>query len=421
MYLRRPMPLIKVKNKFLKRRCRRIAFALGGLLACFTMAGQVQELYLKGIALADQGAYPEARKHLTEALTYDGSNGDCLLQLAEVCNRSGDQQAALEYLQRLEVLEPGRGSYLLATIHANEGDAGQAVRYLESHLKSPYKLPSYRILLDDSFSAIEDDPQWKALWSRDWYSEDEEFLQEVHYLTGAGDYLHALEVIESRLDDRFEWDALQAALGNVLLEMGQYQGAVQAYSRAIEISSANPSHYYGRAQAYMAQKKYGKAIPDLERAYRMEPEKLELIMEAGLVHYKAGQLGKAAASVERYLGYYPDDTEARYLSGQIYFDSGKYLDALEQFNACLRLEKGDPRFFAARGKTYLETGTYQYALNDLGMALDLDPNDHEVWFLRGQARWQMNDPEGAVGDWERAARLGSFDATVKLEEHARRK
>ena len=50
------------------------------------------------------------------------------------------------------------------------------------------------------------------------------------------------------------------------------------------------------------------------------------------------------------------------------------------------------------------------------MALDLDPDDHEVWYLKGLARWNMNDREGAMNDWQHAARLGSPKAAEKLQQ-----
>ena len=120
--------------------------------------------------------------------------------------------------------------------------------------------------------------------------------------------------------------------------------------------------------------------------------------------------------IQEYVVYYPEKAEAHFLHGNILFESGKYLKALSSFNHCLKLETDDPRFYAARGKTYLATSTYPYALNDFGMALDLDPKNHEVWFQRGMVKWQTNDREGSIADWERAARYGSAKAAEKLME-----
>ena len=423
MYLPRQMPLIKRMNKkqmSLNRILYPVMMALMTMLVWLPGKAQVKEHYLQAVALTERQAYPEARDHLDEALGHDPDNPDCLLKMAEVCHLSGDTRAALDYLERLEAAEPGMGSYLSASIYASFGNAAETVRHLERHLRSPYKLPYHSILLDDAFTPVEMSPEWKALWKGTWYTGEEELLQEIRYLAGSGEYLQALERIDSGLGEIPDQGDLYEARGDVLFEMGQFQASVQAYTLAMETGSTPVSRLYGRARAYIAQKKYDRAIADMEKAYRMEPEKLEMLMEIGKVYHRAGQPGKADNYLARYLDYFPDDAGARFLSGQICYESGKHLDALAQFNACLRLDKGDPRFFAARGKTYLATKTYRYALNDFGMALDLDPDDHETWYMKGLVRWNMNEREGAIRDWEQAARLGSFEAARKLEEHGRR-
>jgi tetratricopeptide (TPR) repeat protein len=413
------MQLIQLKNKLKGPRLALICVLLFGMLSAVPAEAQVRDMYLKGVALSEQGAYREARVQFEKALAIDEKNPDCIFHLAEACYRSGDVTEALSWLNSLESLEPGRGSYLLATIYASSGDAAEAVRHLETHLRSPYKLPAHRILLDDAFASIEDSPPWKALWSGTWYTEDEEFLQEIRYLTRSGDHLEALERIDSELNARPDWGELHAARGKLLLEMRQYQGATQSYSRAIETGVADPAVYRGRAEAYLLQKKYAQAIGDLEKAYRMEPEQMDLLIEISKACLKAGQFRKAAESMETYLLYYPDNAEAHYQYGQIHLSTGDYFDALDQFNACLRLDTGDPRYYAARGKTYLETETYPYALKDIGMALDLDAKDKDLWYLRGLVRWKLNEREGALGDWEHAARLGSREAVEKLREYNR--
>jgi tetratricopeptide (TPR) repeat protein len=291
---------MQVKNRITGASFRRICLLMSLALAGFPSGAQVQEKYLEGIALADRAAYREARAHFEEVLSYDVKNPECLLRLAEVCLQTGDQKAALDYLRQLETVDPGRGSYLLASIYATEGNAGEAVRQLEVHLRSPYRLPSDVILLDPSFSGIEDSPPWKKLWTMEWYTADEELLQEIRYLTASGDYIQALEIIDRELGESPEWDALHAARGRVLLKMGQFQGAVQAYTRAIQINPADPSFFHERAEAWIGQKKYDKAVPDLEKASRMEPGKLILLLEIGQAYHKSGLFAKAAGYLERF-------------------------------------------------------------------------------------------------------------------------
>ncbi len=399
-------------------RLYRILLSLLGIMMWLSCGAQVQELYLKGMALSNSGTYDEARNILQEALVIDKYHPECLLDLARVCYLYGEKEEALSNLEKLESNTPGMGSFELARIHASSGNAIEAVKHLRKHLNSSYKLPYSEILLEKVFWSIENTKEWRDLWSVNWYTENEELLQEIRYLIKSGDYLPALEKIDDELSEKENWDAIHAERGSVLLKMGQKQGAVQSYSFAIDLNSSCPQYYSGRADAYTALKKHRLAVSDLEKAYRMEPENFELLPEIALQYQLDEQYSKAVAYLEIYLDYYPDNIETRYRIGQIHFKTGSYLDALKHYNACLQIETSDSRFFAARGQTYLKTHTYKYALNDFGMALDLNPDDPEIWYLKAEARWYLNDRKGALGDWERAARLGSYDASKKLKEHA---
>jgi len=375
-----------------------------------------QDPYLLGIARLQEGSYEQARNHFEQVLARDTDDPDGLLKMAETYYLSADYRNAIAFLEKLELLREGMGSYLLARAHARLGDAGMAAMYLENHLRSEYKLPSSNILLDEAFFAIETSNDWKSLWKNDWYSEDELLFQEIAYLTASEEYVDALDLIEQSLGGTADQALLLNARGDAFQHMGHYQDARQAYSKAIEHTRMNAESFYGRAVSYMALDKFKDAIPDLKRVVQLQPENLEILIELSEANRSAGDFNQAAEVMQEYMVYYPGQAEAFYMHGIILFESGKYLKALSSFNHCLELETNDPRFYAARGKTYLATSTYPYALNDFGMALDLDPKNHEVWFQRGMAKWHSNDREGSIADWERATRYGSEKAAKKLME-----
>ncbi len=393
-----------------------VMLAISALAFFLQISAFGQDEYLLGIARMNDGSPEQARIHFENVLATDGDDQDCLLKISETFYRTHDYHNAIEYLERLEKLQGGMGSYLLAKTYAELGDASMSVFHLEKHLRSPYKLPSSTILLDDAFLSLEQGSEWKSLWKNDWYSEEEVLFQEISYLSGAGDYIDALDMIETAIGGPADQVALLAARGKVFYRMENYQNSVEAYTEAIEKTRMNAECFYGRAESYIALGKIKNALPDLKRAWQLQPEKLELLKELSQANRSAGIFDQAAAAIEEYIEYFPAQAEAHYVHGQILFDSGKYLQALSSFNTCLELETNDPRFYAARGQTYLATSTYRYALNDFGMALDLDPKNHEVWFQKGMARWNSNDREGSINDWQIAARLGSQKAAEKLEE-----
>ncbi len=411
------MLLIQLKNRNPLRLRPGNTWAVVALLAwLFHFSALGQDLYLLGIAKLQEGSYEQARSYFEQVLANNGNDPGGLLNIAETYYQTNDYQDAIGYLERLEAQREGMGSYGLAKTYAQLGNASMAVLFLEKHLRSSYKLPSGTILLDEAFFSLENSPEWKVLWKKNWYSENEVLFQEISYLTRSGDHLEALDMIEQALGEAEDPALLLTARGSVFYQMGNYKNSIKAYSAAIELTRMNAESFHGRAQSYMALGKFEDAIPDLKRTMQLQPEKLEILKELSQAHRAAGNFDEATEVIENYIQYFPEQVEAHYIDGQILFESGKYLKALSCFNHCLELERNDPRFYVARGQTYLATKTYRYALNDFGMALDLDPKNHEVWFQKGLARWYSSDREGSIADWERATRYGSEKAAKKLEE-----
>jgi tetratricopeptide (TPR) repeat protein len=374
-----------------------------------------QELYLEGIARMEEGDYQNAGILFRKALENDSSNPDLCLKLAETCYQSGEFLAAIQWAGTANELSPGTGNYIIARSHAMNGQAAEAVTFLEEHLKSPFKLPRYEILLDPAFGRIEKSESWKNLWKENWYTESEDLEFEVAYLRRSGDYIKALEEIASGLTSRPRWHELYAEKGNTLLLMGNEQDAIRAFARAVEISPGSTEYYLGRARASVQLGKYNDAIRDMEHVLRIKPEMLHLYRELSLTCASAGRYREGTENIRQYILYYPDSAEAHFIDGSIHYQAGQLLQALSSFNRCLDLDDTRAKYFEARGIAYLNTDTWIYALKDFSMALDLDPVNPDTWYHKGLCRQRLNDPEGARSDFETAARYGSTEAIEMLE------
>ncbi len=274
-----------------------------------------QDPYLLGIARLQEGSYDQARHYFEQVLATDSDDPEGLLKIAETYYLTADYPNAIAYLERLEDLRAGMGSYALARTYSQMGDARMAAVYLEKHLRSEYKLPSSTILLDDAFLSIETSSEWKSLWKNDWYTEDELLYQEITYLTNSEDYLDALDLIDQSLGGTADRATLLTARGRVFHHMGNYQNSVQAYTAAIELTRMNAESFYGRAGSYMALGKFKDAIPDLKRTLQLQPDKLEIMKELSEANTAAGDFDQAAALIEDYIVYFPDQAEAHYMHG----------------------------------------------------------------------------------------------------------
>jgi tetratricopeptide (TPR) repeat protein len=374
-----------------------------------------QDAYLAGIARLSEGDLTAAGQSFEKALAERPNRHPVCLKLAEIAFIRQDYGAAITWAEQANDRAAGSGDYIISQCHALESRPARSVEYLEKHLRSDYKKPRHEILLDPSFSGIENSEHWKSLWKQTWYSESEDLEFEVAYLRKSGHYPDALNRIQDGLGDDPRWHQLYAEKGRTLHLMGNWQDAARAWSKAIEIFPGNWEYYLGRAGAMGALKKFDEGIRDMEKAARLNPEMLDLLKETSQMCRWGKQFKKAKTYIEDYIRYYPDSADGHYHKGSIELDAGEVLQAITSFNRCLELDAGRPEYHAARGRAYLESDTWTYAFQDLSMALDLDPGVAETWYLRGLCQQQLGRKDKARSDFETAARLGSADAIKVLE------
>jgi tetratricopeptide (TPR) repeat protein len=378
------------------------------------LLSQVQNLFLDGRAEMKKEHYNEAIGIFTSGSSSDNVTADLLLNLGQCFYQVNDYNSAIHYLLLADNMKKNLGSYWLAKSYAMAGKNDSAIIYLKANLSSAYKLPESTIKLDPAFNDLENTRLWKDLWSQEWYDDFENLLAEINYLTRKNEYVEILDLIDQNLVKYEHKHQIYAARGKVFLDLKNFNSAVTAYSRAIEISGTHPEYYINRAKAYSNLQKYDLAVSDLIKALNLEPDNFPLYVERGRLYNSFSKFDMALDDISYYMTFFPEDIQAMYLNGQIYYDQGSYLKALEWFNKCLSIDQSEANFYIARGNTYLRTNTYKFALQDYGMALDLDPKNPDTYLSKGLARYQLNDAEGACNDWQKAARLGSAKAIEML-------
>ena len=162
---------------------------------------------------------------------------------------------------------------------------------------------------------------------------------------------------------------------------GDYEGAVECYTKSIE---ADPSYVYaydsrGLAHANLGQ--YDKAIADFTKAIEIDPE------------YQAPYSNLAFA----------------------YYRMGDFENALESFTVALEMDPAGTSY-NARADVYRELGRYDEAIADIEEAMILVPNDPRWMYTRGLIYRDMGDTDRAKADLEHACTEGVPEACAALED-----
>lgn len=144
----------------------------------------------------------------------------------------------------------------------------------------------------------------------------------------------------------------------------------------------------GRGVYYRLEKKYTKALKDLNQAVFLNPN------------------------------------EPMFYSnrGNIFFDLGKDDEALLDYNNCIRLDSTDENAYANRGAIFGRRGKYDQALNDLNTAIRISPNIMNTYMNRGIIYSQMNQRNLAKNDFKTCISLdpdndGIWNAIAVEHQH----
>lgn len=130
--------------------------------------------------------------------------------------------------------------------------------------------------------------------------------------------------------------------GNVYLEKGEINTAINYYTRAIKVKHRYAPAWYNRGLAWFMKGRYDKAIRDYTQAIKLSPGYTSAWYNRGNAYMKSGRHEAAVADFTNALRLRPDLADAYNNRGYLYLEKfEKVTEACADFNrAC---ELGDCR------------------------------------------------------------------------------
>ncbi len=127
-------------------------------------------------------------------------------------------------------------------------------------------------------------------------------------LFDAKQYQQALEALDRLIEINNEFYGYYFYKGNVLLAMERYTNAIYMYNIAILKNYNNADSYYMRATAYLALDQYQKALEDYNTAIVLKPNDGTFYSHRGNCKFEMGEKSAACADWNEAgaLGYYED-------------------------------------------------------------------------------------------------------------------
>lgn len=212
--------------------------------------------------------------------------------------------------------------------------------------------------------------------------------------------------------------------GNDLLAVKDYQNAIIAFDKAIEL---DPNLYYiyaSRAEAKVELGDYKSALADYN-SYKKLIEDLNLLGDVEIMEKRQKLINLFPSTAAAAANGSPDSDlesatvinsneqlKALFYRAKLKFESGDYSAALRDFTLAITSDSSFAEAYNARGFTYLKMRNMQAAYDDFGQAIHLNPNLYMAYVGRGEVKDKLRNFAGAIEDYEAAIKLapGKYNA-----------
>ncbi|NCQ72802.1 MAG: tetratricopeptide repeat protein [Microcystis aeruginosa W13-13] len=148
----------------------------------------------------------------------------------------------------------------------------------------------------------------------------------------------------------------------------QYDKAIAAYNKAIEVNPQFAEAYLYRGGVYYNLKEYDKAMADCNK-----PQLFQAYLYRGLVYHNLKEYDKAIKDYNKAIEINPQDAYAYNNRGIVYHNLKEYDKAMADYNKVLEINPQDADAYNNRGLVYHNLKEYDKAIKDYNKALEIDP------------------------------------------------
>jgi tetratricopeptide (TPR) repeat protein len=268
------------------------------LAACESAEIRQQKHFLKGkIAFADQD-YDEALRNFDEALELNPEDVLSMNNRALTLHRMGELDEALhQYNNLLEVSDDGLFRYNRGNVQYDIGNYFAALKdvdEIENDTLGKGKVEFLRALILERLDRFEESLDSFDRAAGQGADNNEVQINKASLLY----YLERFDDAEKELTSYFSRDSLHSEAFNtwglIQVEKEQYQEAVSAFEKAIELEFNNAYYFNNRGKAYLLQGNLRKAFSDFKISKSLDSDNLYLIENLAEYHWKVGEYDQAA-------------------------------------------------------------------------------------------------------------------------------
>ena len=165
---------------------------------------------------------------------------------------------------------------------------------------------------------------------------------------------------------------------------------------------------------------YQGALDDYTKAIRLKPGYVKAYINRGIAKFTLGQHTAAIQDFDMAIQLEPNDASIYYNRGVMKQNLGQHAAAIQDFDMVIHLKSNDANAYNDRGNAKNNLGQHAAAIQDYDKAIQLKPDDAKAYLNRGATKTLLNRTSEAKQDLQTALKLaeqaGDEDLKVKIKD-----
>jgi uncharacterized protein (DUF1697 family)/tetratricopeptide (TPR) repeat protein len=219
-------------------------------------------------------------------------------------------------------------------------------------------------------------------------------------------------IIESRREKGPALARAFAARGAAYMALQDFDRAIQDFTQAVTIDSADAGVFANRGAAYGARQEWDSAIRDFSRVVALRPNSAHAFSDRAAMYLLAGQPDKALQDFTDAIGLDPSFVDAILNRGLTLASTARCAQAIPDFTRVIELNATEARAFLERGVCYEKSARSDLALADFSAHLLLEPRSLAGFERRAAVEFHLGQYDRALSDYAQALGIMPNSARV---------
>jgi len=243
---------------------------------------------------------------------------------------------------------------------------------------------------------------------------------EAHRILGLvniadGEYDRGINALRTALRLNPGDERARLGLGDALMRSEQLEAADQTLRETLAVIPGSGRAHYMLGRTYQRQGKAVDAVLEFQAALALKP-----LLGANTIHQMIGVLQQDQQDLEAAVMAFaarvnatPNAPEAHRELGHVYFLQGEHLKARAEFEVALLLAPSDVDSHTALGQVHLREGRYGDAADAARRVLELNAAHREARYVYATALLRLGNSDDGTREMQEFQRLQAEDAEVR--------